>query len=71
MCTCKNKRQPNNNQQSRRVLLPKIPPRALPAIPPTDPNLQLAEADQDTLTGERRRIEKLRRDAVRRSLGIA
>ena len=81
MCTCKNKRQPNGNQ-NRRMLLPKVTarPRILPAQPQQDqammlqaagPHFQHDAGGPDTLTEERRRIEKLHREAVRRSLGIA
>lgn len=77
-CAC---RKPSRGGQGgRRALLPKVPFQATQQNPP-QPNLPFnqnpqvgqpaAQNPQDAMTTERRRIDKLRRDAIRRSLGVA
>jgi len=71
-CKCK---QHANGGNAQRASLPKVPAQVIqPSIPQSDlPDFssgQQSLTEQDAMTAERRRIEKLRREAVRRSLGI-
>jgi len=75
-CNC---RKNSNSGNQHRAVLPRVPAKVFqPSLPPsnlpTTPNQVLTRKNQlgesDTMTAERRRIEKLRRDAVRRALGI-
>ncbi len=73
-CNCKRNNKPG---QVRRTTLPKAPVKFSQVQFP-QPDLPMNQAatsgnpsDMNTLDAERRRIEKLRRDAVRRSLGIS
>lgn len=74
-CNCKRSNKPG---QIRRTTLPKNPAKfsqvqfPTPDLPQNQNQPQTTgnPADLNTMDSERRRIEKLRRDAVRRSLGI-
>lgn len=71
-CNCKRSNKPG---QIRSSTLPRTPVQfsqvqfPTPDLPPNQAQGQ-NPSDTNTLDSERRRIEKLRRDAVRRSLGI-
>jgi hypothetical protein len=68
-CACRNK-----TVQAKKIITPRVPAKVFqnpipqPDLPGPLENHTLSE--QDAMTTERRRIEKLRREAVRRSLGI-
>ncbi len=71
-CNCKRSNKPN---QIRKSTLPRTPTQFSQVQFPTpdlpqNQNVIQNPSDINTLDSERRRIEKLRRDAVRRSLGI-
>lgn len=72
-CNCKRSNKPG---QVRRTTLPNTPMKfnqvqfPQPDLPTNQPAPSGNPSDNNTLDAERRRIEKLRRDAVRRSLGI-
>lgn len=71
-CNCKKN---SNLANQKRAMLPRLPAKVFIVgtsqndLPPRQSNAPVTPADA-ALTAERRRIEKLRRDAVRRSLGL-
>ncbi len=66
MCSCN---QPRRNVGTRTALTPRAAVRQAAALPPA---LGMAPAlpESDALTADRRRIDSLRREAIRRNLGI-
>jgi len=67
MCSCN---QPRRNVGTRTALTPRAAVRQAAALPSALGMVPAQPPESDALTADRRRIDSLRREAIRRNLGI-